>query len=365
MSRGVVLDALQIGTSSVVMMMSLAFNVVLVGASLCKTKETTSEDYLMVAMAAADISVALTIPLHLLADFEMLGDVYSLPCMTANSFTVSMPLVALFTLIILTVERCINIFAPLRATELVTKRRVVVVLGTTWLYGFVLTITLPLGLNTAVLRQQHGSNETDCNFAAVAQGPWVAFLLLGNFFPGMFVLLVLNATIFGVAQKTLRKVTHEWMAYTHTDNRRQVFKHKARTNAVMFACQFYIFSYLPIAIALTVDFQFFMVEFIELWRAPFLLYILGYAMGNLSTVVNPIILIRSSRNYREWVLVKVFRRQHSNEERECQETGRRPRSLTLTSVTEQVGMLDARHELSSPQVNIVMDRRQHAWTSRR
>lgn len=71
MSRGVVLDALQIGTSSVVMMMSLVFNVVLVGASLCKTKETTSEDYLMVAMAAADISVALTIPLHLLADFEV------------------------------------------------------------------------------------------------------------------------------------------------------------------------------------------------------------------------------------------------------------------------------------------------------
>nr|KAG5694655.1 hypothetical protein BaRGS_003933 [Batillaria attramentaria] len=55
--------------------------------------------------------------------------------------------------------------------------------------------------------ERRGSNVTDCNFAAVATGPFVAFMLLGNLVPGMVVLLVLNTAIFFVARKHLNKIT--------------------------------------------------------------------------------------------------------------------------------------------------------------
>lgn len=71
MGRGILLDSLQIGTYSFVTVMSLISNLLLLGASLCRQPEATSGDYLMAAMAVADLAVGVMLPINLMADFEV------------------------------------------------------------------------------------------------------------------------------------------------------------------------------------------------------------------------------------------------------------------------------------------------------
>ncbi|XP_076453493.1 adenosine receptor A2b-like [Babylonia areolata] len=206
MGRGVMHDAVQVATLSSVSLASLVANGLLLAVSLQSKSEATPGDLLVGAMAVADILVALAIPLVVAADFELLGGGDSMQCVVANSPAMAFPCLSVFMLIALTSERCINIFLPLRAISLVTRRRVVGVIAGVYLYALLLTLSLPLvGHN---LHMKEGSNMTaDCNFAAVSTAPLVAFLLLGNLVPGMIILLLLNGAIFCVARKHLHRIT--------------------------------------------------------------------------------------------------------------------------------------------------------------
>ncbi|KAK7480472.1 hypothetical protein BaRGS_00028289 [Batillaria attramentaria] len=84
----------------------------------------------------------------------------------------------------------------------------------------------------------------------------------------------------------------------------------------MFACQFYCLSYLPIVGAFCIDFQGFSIDVIEEWRAPFVLYALGTFMGAFNTVFNPVILIKTNGQYKEWIRVTVLRRKPRNDPNE-------------------------------------------------
>lgn len=85
-------------------------------------------------------------------------------------------------------------------------------------------------------------------------------------------------------------------------------RQKSRNNAVLFACQFYVLSYLPGGVALCLDYQFFTIYIIEEWRAPFVLYAFGSFMAGFNTVFNPLILIKSNNQYKRWIRNKLSRR---------------------------------------------------------
>ncbi|KAK7090535.1 adenosine receptor A2b-like [Littorina saxatilis] len=312
MGRGVILDTIQIGTLSFVTVASFITNSLLLCVSLCDRKtQLTSGDLLMAALAVADMLWATGIPVTLLADFELLGDGLSMLCVAANSACMSIPILTLLMLLALTAERCINIFAPLRAVTIVTRKRVLVVILAGFSYGTVLTLLMPLFGNSLEVRKELNSNNTDCNFATVSVAPLVGFMLLGNLIPGMLLLVVLNGAIFCVAHKHLHKISDFHPSVLTREKKLEIAnyrKQKGRSNAVMFVCQLYVLAYFPVALALFIDFQGFEVYVIEEWRAPFMLYAGGMFMASLSTVVFPVILIKSNSQYKDWIRVKVLRR---------------------------------------------------------
>ncbi|XP_053116623.1 growth hormone secretagogue receptor type 1-like [Hemicordylus capensis] len=148
----------------------------------------TSQGYLKVSLAVADMAVGLVVvpySVYREANFLTYGTGREseaserLACSIIGPIFAGCTLVSISTIFLLSVERTIAVLKPLHKEALVTKRRTVQLIFASWAVSFCLA-TIPL-LSTPKITQQYNSCSRLCNYAFPADelpGPYWHVMLV-------------------------------------------------------------------------------------------------------------------------------------------------------------------------------------------
>lgn len=272
----------------------------------------TPTNYFLFSLSIADIFTAvLTLPGHLLGEFEVLQG-NELACVAVNSPTFVLPCAALLSLVAASVERYIALVHPLRYPTLVSSRKIITVIAAVWLYALLLGVLPIAGVNNIRERAAMNMVLPACNLLRVTPGKYMGFVTLSTYIPGMLVLAYVNFRVFRIAHKQRRLVAAQYSQV------QCVVLPEGKRKVVIFVLlvlgHVYVASHLPILMVMAVDYRFYQINVVTEVHVPFQIYVLSTCLLVLCPVAYPLIMAYGNRDVRAAVCRLCTRRNPNSRE---------------------------------------------------
>uniref|UniRef100_A0A8D0DHZ3 Adenosine receptor A3 n=1 Tax=Salvator merianae TaxID=96440 RepID=A0A8D0DHZ3_SALMN len=195
------LDIVYIALESVITVLAILGNVVVICVMRLNPAFQKTTFYFVVSLAVADIGVGLVTPVAivLILGLEILYDICLFMCCLLVIFTQA----SIISLLAIAIDRYLRIKLLTRYNMIITKKRICMALGITWLLSVLLGITPMFGWAE---EREKNSSFVQCKFTRVMKMEFLTYL---NFFIGtlvpLVVMLALYAKIFWIIRVKLRQ----------------------------------------------------------------------------------------------------------------------------------------------------------------
>lgn len=269
-----------------IMCIMLFGNGIIIYAIIRFRRLRTPTNQFVVALALADIIMALSLPYQIV--FYLCPSLYTMKqaCLM-RYITFLLPCgTSLTHVLAITVDRYLSVMQPLRYITLMTNQRVFLISGVLWMYSLILG-SVPLYWNDW--------NQTQtCIFTEVLTPGYIVLLLVHFLLIGLLI-LILYVRIFSVTRKLLKGPLIQSTCLFNYDPNSQYRKKTRSLLLYGIIVGFFCFLWLP----------FFVVVLIQmLWFNNWAIFQAGRIttlLGLISSVINPVIYVVLNKPFRKTI----------------------------------------------------------------